>query len=138
MRNAVATLLAVVTVTVSSTAALACSCARNPTADDIFLSSHAIFTGTVRLVERIAPGRLATTFLVTEPFKGVARGMLVRVQHRASSPACGVVFQQGSSYTLATGRRDSVLTTGQCQTWMFLPQVGLSKDLIERLRVLRR
>jgi hypothetical protein len=139
MRNAIAVLLAVLATTVAANAAPACSCARNPNADDIFMSSHAVFTGTVRLVERIAPGRLATTFLVTEPFKGVARGTLVRVEHGASPPACGVVFEQDYSYTLAAGRPDEgALTTGQCQTWMFLPNSGLGKGLIDRLRTLRR
>jgi hypothetical protein len=120
-----------------SGAAHACSCARDPTADQIYASAAAIFTGTVRRVETIDPHQAVTTFLVTETFKGLGRGAVVRVHHGTSSPACGVTFEQGRTYTLAAGTHDGRLTTGQCSTWMFLPHVGLSRSLIERLRSLR-
>lgn len=116
-------------------AASACSCARNPTADGLLASHQAVFTGTVRAVQTIAPGQSVTTFVVSEPFKGVQRGEVVNVYHRSvSSAACGVTFDYGKGYTLAATWHDGHLWTSQCSTWMFLPQVGLSRDLISDLR----
>jgi hypothetical protein len=118
--------------------ASACSCARNPTADGIFASHAAIFTGTVRAVQTIAPGQSVTTFVVSEPFKGVRRGETVNVYHRSgSSASCGVSFDYGKGYTLAAVREGPQLWTSQCSTWMFLPHVGLSGELITQLRALR-
>jgi hypothetical protein len=119
--------------------ALACSCARNPTADDIFTRHAAIFTGTVRAIQTIAPGQSVTTFVVSEPFKGAERGEIVNIYHRsAASAACGVSFDYGRTYTLAASRQGPQLWTSQCSTWMFQPQGELSTDLMSRLRALRR
>jgi hypothetical protein len=138
MRKALSILSAVLFGAASVGAAHACSCARNPNADDIFATHAAIFTGLVRAVETIAPGQSMTTFVVTEPFKGVRRGETVNVHHRsAPTAACGVTFEYGKGYTVAASREPSGLSTSQCSTWMFLPHVGLSGELISRLRSLR-
>ena len=119
--------------------ALACSCARNPTAEGLLASHAAIFTGTVRAVQTIAPGQSVTTFVVSEPFKGSQRGEIVNIYHRSgSSAACGVTFDYGKTYTLAASRQGPQLWTSQCSTWMFLPHVGISGELITGLRHLRR
>jgi hypothetical protein len=138
MRNPLSVLLFILVSLAGADAALACSCARNPTADNLFVSHAAIFTGMVRAVQTIAPGQSVTTFVVSEPFKGVRRGETVNVYHRSgSSAACGVTFEYGKGYTLAASRQAADLWTGQCSTWMFLPHVGLSGELITRLRALR-
>jgi len=139
MRNPLSTLLFTTMLTFASAdLARACSCARNPTADDIYARHAAVFTGTVRAIQTIAPGQSVTTFVVSEPFKGVQRGEIVNVHHRSgASASCGVDFDYGKGYTLAASRDGAQLWTSQCSTWMFLPHVGLSGDLIARLRRLR-
>ena len=119
-------------------AALACSCARNPTPGDIFAQHASIFTGTVRAIQTIAPGQSVTTFVVSEPFKGAQRGEIVNIYHRsAASAACGASFDYGKSYTLAASRQGGQLWTSLCSVWMFQPQVDTSRELIVRLRALR-
>jgi hypothetical protein len=138
MRKLFAAVVGVLVLPAHAIPASACSCARNPTADGLFASHAAIFTGTVRAVQTIAPGQSVTTFVVSEPFKGVSRGDTVNVYHRSdSSAACGVTFDYGKGYTLAASRQAADLWTSQCSTWMFLPHVGLSGELITRLRALR-
>jgi hypothetical protein len=138
MRKAVAIPFGLVVVAVSAQAAMGCSCARNPTAEGILASATAVFTGTVRAVQTVAAGQSVTTFVVTETFKGAQRGAIVNVHHPSTpSPTCGVSFEYGRSYTLAASLERGALWTSQCSTWMFLPQVGLSGDLIVRMRTLR-
>jgi hypothetical protein len=136
MRKFVSVVAGACAVVAAADSASACSCQRNPDADQIYASSAAVFTGTVRRVEQSGSGAV-TTFVVTEPFKGVARGALVQVRHGTSSPACGVNFELGLSYTLSAGRsNEGILVTGQCSTWMFLPHVRLSAGMIARMREL--
>jgi hypothetical protein len=138
MRKALAISFGLFVFAASPEIALACSCARNPTAEGILASATAVFTGTVRAVETIAPGQMVTTFVVAEPFKGAQRGQIVNVHHPSSaSHSCGVSFDYGQSYTLAASLERGALWTSQCSTWMFLPHVGLSRDLIVRMRALR-
>jgi hypothetical protein len=138
MRKLLTALTGILALPALSATALACSCARNPTADGLFAAHQAIFTGTVRAIQTIAPGQSVTTFVVSEPFKGVARGEIVNIYHRSgASAACGVSFDYGKGYTLAAAREGPQLWTSQCSTWMFLPQVGLSGELITGLRRLR-
>jgi hypothetical protein len=138
MHRLVAAVVGILVFPVLAIPASACSCARNPTADGLFASHAAIFTGTVRAVQTIAPGQSVTTFVVSEPFKGARRGETINVYHRSdSSAACGVTFEYGKGYTLAASRQGAELWTSQCSTWMFLPHVGLSGELITRLRTLR-
>lgn len=118
---------------------LACSCARNPTAERILDGAAAVFTGVAQGSAPVAPGRSVTTFTVTESFKGAAAGVTVRVLHPSgSSASCGVKFSPGETYTLATQRNntDPGLTTSLCSTWMFMPQVSISSGLIQRRRAL--
>jgi hypothetical protein len=137
--NVSSVLIAAIVLASSVGSALACSCARNPTADSLLASHAAIFTGTVRAVQTIAPGQLVTTFVVSEPFKGAERGAIVNIYHRSgSSAACGVTFDYGKAYTLAASLQGPQLWTSQCSTWMFLPQVGISGELLSELRRLRR
>jgi hypothetical protein len=120
--------------------AFACSCARNPTAESLLQDAVAVFTGTVRDSRPVAPGVSVTTFQVTEGFKGTQTGAIVRVRHPSgSSASCGVRFERGGSYTLAAhqGGSGPALAATLCSTWMFLPQVGLGAELIERMRALR-
>ena len=138
MRKFLAITIGLLILAASPDAARACSCARNPTAETILASSTAVFTGTVRAAATVAPGQLVTTFVVSEPFKGVERGQTVNVHHPSgASHGCGVSFDYGRGYTLAASLERGALWTSQCSTWMFLPQVGLSHDLIARMRALR-
>lgn len=124
----------------ASSAAMACSCQRDPTAQGILDSADAVFTGVAERSVEIAPGQSVTTFRVTESFKDTRRGATVQVGHSSgSSASCGVKFSVGAAYTLAAHRTDKPpsLATGMCSTWMFLPHVRLSKGLIEEMRALR-
>jgi hypothetical protein len=139
MPRALASILLLVSTAVLTDAARACSCARNPTAERILEGAAAVFTGAVQQSSPVAPGRSVTTFTVTESFKGATAGATVRVLHSSgSSASCGVKFSPGETYTLATHRTDSDpgLTTSLCSTWMFLPQVRISAELIQRMRAL--
>ena len=139
MRGALDIVFGAIVLAASSGAAFACSCARDPTAEGILAAATAVFTGTVRAVETMAPGQMVTTFVVAEPFKGVQRGAIVNVHHPdGSAHSCGVSFAYGRSYTLAAALERGALWTSQCSTWMFLPDVGLGGDLIVRMRALRR
>ena len=132
--------LTILALAVISSQAMACSCQRNPTAEGILDSASAVFTGVVEDSTPIAPGQSLTTFRITESFKGAPRGVTVRVTHpNGPSPACGVTFAPGETYTLAASETDiaDVLATSFCSTWMFIPHVGLSKGLIERMREVR-
>ena len=127
-------------VVASATPALACSCARNPTAEGLLQESAAVFSGIAQESRSVAPGVSVTTFRVTEGFKGADQGAIVRVRHRSgSSASCGVQFTRGTSYTLAAhaGGSDPALSASLCSTWMFMPQVGLGDELIVRMRSLR-
>jgi hypothetical protein len=118
--------------------AFACSCARNPTAEGLLQDSAAVFTAVAQGSRPVAPGVSITTFRVTEGFKGPAAGTTVRVGHRSgSSASCGVQFESGKAHTLAVGSGQSGFSASLCSTWMFLPQVGLGADLIEKMRALR-
>lgn len=124
----------------ASSAAMACSCQRDPTAQGILDSAAAVFTGVAERSVEVAPGRSVTTFKVTESFKDAPRGATVQVAHsNGPSASCGVKFSVGEVYTLAAHRseKSQLLATGLCSTWMFLPQVQLGKGLIEKMRALR-
>lgn len=128
---------AVMAISIASSQAMACSCPRDPTAEGLLDSASAVFTGTAEENVPIGSGGSVTTFRVTEQFKGPPRGTVVRVRHPdGPSPSCGVTFSPGEVYTLAAYPTDSAdaLTTSFCSTWMFLPHVGLSRKLIERMR----
>ena len=130
--------LAIIATLMLAAPVLACSCARNPTAEGLLRDSDAVFTGAVQDVRSIAPGVSITTFVVTESFKGPAAGATVQVRHPSgSSASCGVHFETGTSYTLAVYRGSHGLAATLCSAWMFLPQVGLGPDLIARMRALR-
>jgi hypothetical protein len=131
---------ALLVLVIASSQAMACSCARDPTAEGILDSASAVFTGTAEENLPVGSGGSVTTFRVTESFKGPPRGTIVRVKHRdGPSPSCGVTFSPGEVYTLAAYQTDNagVLSTSFCSTWMFLPHVGLSRPLIERMREMR-
>ncbi|MGZ8533848.1 MAG: hypothetical protein ACXWYM_25085, partial [Candidatus Binatia bacterium] len=118
--------------------ALACSCERNPTAAGILAQSTMVFTGIARSSVVIAPGAAATTFEVTESFKGVEAKTFVVVRHpNGSSASCGVQFETGQSVTLAAHQGSAGLSTTFCSTWMFLPHVGLRDRLLADMRTLR-
>lgn len=138
MRQALACLLLVLATVLLADPALACSCARNPTAEKILEGATAVFTGTVRQSVPATPGHSLTTFTVTESFKGVRAGSTVRVVHRSgSSASCGVKFAPGETRTLAAyGESGQEFTTTLCSTWMFLPHVPISAGLIQRMRAL--
>ena len=128
--------LALVLLIATTSAAAACSCARNPTAEGILSSATAVFTGIAEDSRTIGPNRSITTFRVVESFKGAKAGT-IKVQHNSgSSASCGVTFEVGKTYTLAAHRTQNGLSTGLCATWMFLPHVGLSEVLIRDMRAL--
>ena len=137
MRQVFACALLVLALAASADPALACSCARNPTAAQILEGSTVVFTGTAQQSVPVAPGRSVTTFTVTESFKGVRTGTSVRVLHPSgSSASCGITFAAGETHTRAADRSESDpgLTATLCSAWMFLPQVGLSAGLIKQMR----
>jgi hypothetical protein len=139
MRQVFAWLVLVFAAAALADPALACSCARNPTAERILADATAVFTGTVRQSVPAAPGRSVTTFTVTESFKGTRVGATVRVVHPSGSPAsCGVKFAPGETHTLAAHATQAgpELATTQCSTWMFMPQVPISAGLIQQMRAL--
>src|SRR5450830_1281210 len=74
VRQVFACALLVVAIAALADPALACSCARNPTAAQILGGATAVFTGTAQQSVLVAPGRLVTTFTVTESFKGGVPG----------------------------------------------------------------
>jgi hypothetical protein len=132
---------AMLALAIGSGQAMACSCQRDPTAEGLLDSASAVFTGVVEESTQVAPGQSLTIFRVTESFKGAPPGTIVRVTHRdGPSPSCGVDFAPGKTYTLAAYQADTAadLSTSFCSTWMFLPHVGLSKGLIERMREIRQ
>jgi len=131
------TLTLAIAIAIISGQAMACSCQRDPTAEGLLDSAAAVFTGTVEENLPIVQGASVTTFRVTETFKGPPRGTVLRVKHPdGPSPSCGVTFSPGETYTLAAYPTDDAdaLATSFCSTWMFLPHVGLSRKLIERMR----
>jgi hypothetical protein len=139
MRQTYSRILLVALVIIFPSAAMACSCARNPTAESILESATAVFTGVVRKTVPVATGRSMTTFTVVESFKGVAGGATARVRHPSgSSASCGVKFLPGETYTLAAHGAESGLVASLCSTWMFSPQSGRRTDLIQRMRAIRR
>jgi len=119
--------------------AKACSC-RQPIAKNILASSAVVFTGSVRKTKPVAANVHATTFVVTENFKGGRRGAVLTIRHRSGpSASCGVRFVLGRSYTVrATGRSKGGLTTSLCSVWSFLPHVRGSQRLISKLRNAKR
>lgn len=121
--------------------AMACSCGRRPTAEQILARATAVFTGIAQHNVPVAHQRTITAFKVIEAFKGTAAGARLRVVHRSGpSASCGVKFLPGKSYTLAAYRidQDPGLVTSLCSTWMFMPQIPHSAQLIERMRELSR
>lgn len=119
----------------SAAPAMACSCG-HPSAEQIWDSAAAIFTGVAVDVAPEQPGYSWTTFRVTEGFKGGDAGATIRVRHRSgSSASCGVRFERGTSHTLYAGSRDGVLSANSCTTWIFRSESGPA--LIARLRELR-
>lgn len=113
----------------------ACSCARNPTGAGILGQAAAVFTGTVQESTALPGDRSATTFRVTESFKGPPAGNTVRVVHRSgSSASCGVKFSAGKSYTIAAQRDGADYTTSLCSTWMFGNEGG--DALIREMRAI--
>ena len=134
------TLVSVLFIAASASSALACSCARNPTAEGLLQDAAAVFTGIAQESTAAGPGMSMTTFRVTEGFKGAEAGATVRVRHRSGpSASCGVRFARGTSYTLAaySGGSEPGLSASLCSTWMFSTQVGLGNELIARMRSLR-
>lgn len=124
----------------ASSQAAACSCQPNPSAGEILASASAVFSGIVEENTPAAEGQSVTIFRVTESFKGVSTGTTVRVRHPSgSSASCGVTFAPGEIRTLAAYRTGpgAPLTASLCSTWMFLPHVPLSKQLIEQMREMR-
>jgi hypothetical protein len=117
---------------------LACSCERNPTAAGILAQSTMVFTGIARSSVVVAPGASATTFEVTEGFKGAEAKAFVVVRHPTGpSASCGVQFETGQSVTLAAHQSAGGLSTTSCSTWMFLPHVfgaGADQDIGRRRR----
>ena len=121
--------------------ALACSCARNPTAAGILNHSAAVFSGVALKSVSAKPGYSITTFKVTESFKGATAGASVPVYHRnVSTGSCGVKFSAGQSYTLAARQSDSLpgLSASFCSTWIFSPKRKFTAQLIAEMRALRQ
>ena len=113
-------LFAVLALLLATLPAFGCSCARNPTASGLLGQSAAVFTGTVEQSTPLPGDHSATTFRVTESFKGPRAGGTVRVVHRSgSSASCGVKFITGRSYTIAVQRDGDDFTTSLCSTFMF-------------------
>jgi hypothetical protein len=113
----------------------ACSCARNPTAAGILGQAAAVFTGTVQQSTPLPGEHSATTFRVTESFKGPRAGEIARVVHRSGlSASCGVKFTAGKSYTIAAQQDGADYTTSLCLTWMFGNEGG--DALIREMRTL--
>ncbi|MCW5692657.1 MAG: hypothetical protein KIT48_09845 [Pseudolabrys sp.] len=118
-----------------TSSAFACSCERNPTAAGILSQHQMVFTGIVRNSVAIEPHVSATTFEVTEGFKGVAANATVVVRHpNGPSASCGVQFAKGQSFTVAAQQGAAGLSTTLCSTWMFLPHVGLRDALLAEMR----
>jgi hypothetical protein len=128
-----------VAMTVLAGKSLARSRARNPMADQILEDSAAVFTGAAQRSVPAGAGQSVTTFTVTEPFKGVTVGTAVGVLHPdGPSASCGVRFAPGDTYTLSASRVDADpgLAASLYSTWMFMPQVPISANLIRRMRAL--
>jgi hypothetical protein len=139
MRLASTIMLSTLLMVASISTAHACSCARNPTASGLLESSAAVFTGVAQASAPAGRDVSVTTFRVTEAFKGILGGQVVRVRHPSgSSASCGVQFESGKAHTLAVNRDASGYSANLCSAWMFLPQVGLGADLIAQMRALRR
>ena len=139
MRQTFSRILLVASAIMFPNAAMACSCARNPTAESILESATAVFTGVVQESARVGRGGPMTNFPVVDSFTGVAGGATARVRHPSgSSASCGVKFLPGETYTLAAHDAESGLAASLCSTWMFSPQVGKRMDLIQRMRAIRR
>lgn len=129
--------LSVAALVTASSAALACSCERNPTAAGILAQHQMVFTGIARSSVTVGPQVSATTFEVSEGFKGVAAKAIVVVRHPdGPSASCGVQFAIGQSFTVAAQQAASGLSTTLCSTWMFLPHVGLRDKLLAEMREL--
>lgn len=129
--------VSVAAVLTASSAALACSCERNPTAAGILAQHQMVFTGIARSSVAVGPQVSATTFEVTEGFKGIAAKATVVVRHPdGPSASCGVQFATGQSFTVAAQQAASGLSTTLCSTWMFLPHVGLRDGLLAEMRTL--
>ncbi len=140
MHRTVALVLLVASSLALADAAMACSCARNPTAESILGGAAAVFTGVARQSVPATGVRSITTFTVVESFKGAPAGATVRVLHPSgSSASCGVKFTPGQTYTLAAyrGTSEQSLTASLCSTWMFSPNVGIGADLVKRMREMR-
>lgn len=87
-------------------AALACSCRLTATADEL-MEADAVFTGVALSSKPVARRESMTRFRVTEAYKGVRHGQVIRVRHRSGpSPSCGVNFARGGEYTMTSYRRD--------------------------------
>lgn len=131
----------IVAATMISSSALACSCARRPTAEKILTQAPAVFTGNVLSSKSLTPGAVITTFEIIESFKGVKRGQIVRVHHKIGIPAsCAVNFEIGKQYTLSTQAfaLEPGLSTSRCLTWMFEPNISTRKETIMKMRELRQ
>lgn len=134
-------LAAIVAATMISSSALACSCARRPSAEKILAQAPVVFTGNVLSSKSITPHTVITTFKIMETFKGVEKGQIVRVHHKiGSSTTCAVNFEIGKQYTLSTQAfaQEPGLSTSRCLTWMFEPNVSMRRKIINQMRELRR
>jgi len=121
--------------TASALPAAACSCA-HPTAEAMWDTAGAIFTGVAVNAAPAQPGFSWTTFRVTESFKGANAGATIRVLHRSgSSASCGMQFTLGASHTLYANLREGGLSASRCTSWIFRGEGG--PGLIARLRALR-
>lgn len=122
----------------STTAALACSCAP-ATVEGLLQSAPAIFSGVATESVPATQGESITTFAVVEGFKGVRAGQSVRVRHRSGSSAgCGVRFALGETHTLSTYREEigTSLFANLCSVMIFRTRSG--EQIIQRLRQLGR
>ncbi len=129
------TLLVSLAILLAAEPALACSCARNPTAAGILQRAAAVFTGSVEQSTPLPGEHAATTFRVQESFKGPRAGGTVRVVHPSgSSASCGVKFSAGQSYTIAAQRDGADYATSLCSVWMLGNESG--DALIREMRAL--
>lgn len=124
-------------IAVSQDAALACSCARCPTAEGTLGQSAAVFTGKVQNSVLTGPARSIIALRFIEAFKGTSSGAVLTIVHgRDPSASCAVKFAPGAVCTLAAYRDRSAShqSTSLCSLSMFNPGVVLGEQLIERMR----
>ena len=114
--------LALVALALSTTAAQACSCARETLAEQ---SARAALVVEVQALAHWQEGRRARTLLrVVEVEKGSWRRPLLLVRHAVEGAACGLVFAPGRRYTLTFPRplgAGEPARIGLCRVWQGAP-----------------